>query len=339
MMMNQELRRGRTPAALTVAIAAAAALISTAGTASAQVGGDGLPTEIRVVGTVSKLNMRKVEGKARRRCARKREGFRCNHKAHRPTRKALHMYRSLIPTGLEMPRLPMVGFWLTEVSAPYYVPGAPFTVANHWMEGAVEIRVIHRDQEGEVVKGWYPISYPVNSEFWFQAGRTVGLPKLHADTTSEPTETGWKMTAATPGAATPRFSLDFSPPSVRMSPRRLRLADHTALDPFLVLSPPFEGPKLNSVHYKVEPSTPPHSAAPGGAPQYDPSAGPDIGTVKLSFDPDINAYGEDLRPLLANGRTLATMVDPEQTLPGIHRFNRLLLNSVTTEIGEGGYER
>src|SRR3712207_7639235 len=35
----------------------------------------------------------------------------------------------------------------------------------------------------------------------------------------------------------------------------------------------------------------------------------------LKIDPDLDAHREDLRQLLPEGETLATMVDPEQTVP------------------------
>jgi hypothetical protein len=308
---------------------------------SAEGGGPSGPFDIRVIGAVAELNSHRAQGAEERR-ARTREG--CVRRGARTGRcvrvidaEAIEMYDSLLPEPIEPAKHRRVGFWLAELAAGGYAhAGAPWT-DTHWIEGAIELRVVFTHADGRREQGWYPVHYPVSSEFWFQLGRAVGLPKLHSTVTSAESAGGWTMTATPPGADSPSMTLPFRAADAEVDPELAELADGAALEPFFVLSPAFEGPTLNRVLYAVGPPPEPFGSLPGGPPKYDPAQPPQTGLVDLAIDPDIDAHREDLRRLLPEGETLATMIEPRQTVPGIYRFNRLGLGSETTEVGDGGY--
>ena len=92
-----------------------------------------------------------------------------------PSRHALRVYRSLIPSFYAMPRRPMVAFTGSRLNVgnPTLSDADP---GPGYMESAVEIRVRRGSEEG-----WFPLATPVNDSSQYQAGRWVGIPKWMAD--------------------------------------------------------------------------------------------------------------------------------------------------------------
>jgi hypothetical protein len=240
--------------------------------------------------------------------------------------RAREVYRALIPNGLEMPAEPAVGVWLADLA---FVAGRgrPNDDASHWLEGAVQIRVRHKD-----VEGWYPIHYPVTAEFWFNAGRYVGLPKRHATAAIVPDGEGWSATA-NPRDTTgdPSYRMDWQPAAGQPT-----TAFSIPSDPLLVLNKPLEGPDLMRVQYSLDK---PGFVAPGGPPAFDPeNPQPDAGLVRLRVRDDLDALQEaDLRKVFPPGSSLGDLIVTDQTLPGTHKFASVGLGSTSEKIGEGGY--
>lgn len=267
---------------------------------------DGLAVEIRAVSTVAPI---------------------------KPGDRPLRIYRALLPKGIEPAPDPVVGIWLAELTAPKETPGRPQDEAAHWLEGAIELRVKKGDE-----LGWFNIHYPVTSEFWFQAGRAVGLPKRHADAAIVKSGDGWTATATPRGLdSRPAFVMDWRP-GPASDQRALDLAFVTGTDPFFALNAPFEGPDLMRVEYKINPPYPFQTAVPGAAPAYDPAtAKPDPGTVALKMRGDLDAINEDLPAILPLDAQLGDLVELEQTLPGAHYFYSLTLGSESATIDQSSY--
>lgn len=285
-------------------VAALAALVPPAAAQEAEP--DGLAVEIRAVSTVVPI----------------KDG-------DRPQR----IYRALLPKGIEPAPDPVVGIWLAELHVPKETPGRPQDEAAHWLEGAIELRVKHGDE-----LGWFNIHYPVTSEFWFQAGRAVGLPKRHADATIVKSGEGWTAQATPRGLeGGPAFLMDWKPGPVT-DQQALDLAFVAGTDPFFALNAPLEGPDLMRVDYKINPPYPFQTAAPGAAPAYDPAtAKPDPGSVTVKMRGDLDDINEDLPHILPLDANLGDLVELEQTAPGGHYFYSLTLGSESETIGQSSY--
>ena len=244
--------------------------------------------------------------------------------------RARRAYAKLIPRGLGWPTKPEVAIWLSELSVPRSAPGRPPDDASHWLEGAIDIRV----RRGKV-EGWYPVHYPVTAEFWWQAGRAVGLPKRRADASIVPAGNGWRATATPRGTGRPSYVLDWKPdpkaPAVAVQ-RAFRLP--TA--PMFPLNAAFEGPDLMRVQYYLRPPYPAQTALPGSAPAYSASARGQRGRVRVRMLADLDPVNEDL-PRIFGSYKLADFVDLDQTVPGSHAFYALTLGSESERIGSGGY--
>lgn len=244
--------------------------------------------------------------------------------------RARQAYAKLIPRGLEWPSRPEVALWLSELSVPRNVPGRPPDDASHWLEGAIDIRVRRGKREG-----WYPVHYPVTAEFWWQAGRAVGLPKRRADASIVPAGNGWRATATPRGTATPSYVLDWKPnpgaPAAAVE-RAFRLPSA----PMFPLNAPFEGPDLMRVQYHLRPPYPAQTALPGSAPPYSASARAQRGRVRVRMIADLDPVNEDL-PRIFGSYKLGDFVDLDQTVPGSHAFYALTLGSESEAIGSGGY--
>ncbi len=240
--------------------------------------------------------------------------------------RAETVYRALIPNGLEMPAEPAVGVWLADLA---FVAGRgrPADDASHWLEGAVQIRVRRGD-----VEGWYPIHYPVTAEFWFNAGRYVGLPKRHATAAIVPDGAGWSATAVPRGTTgDPSYRMDWQP-AAGQSTRAFSIPS----EPLLVLNKPLEGPDLMRVQYSLGR---PGIVVPGGPPAFDPKdPQPEPGLVRLRVRDDLDALQEpDLPRIFPPGSSLGDLIATDQTLPGTHKFASVALGSTSEKIGEGGY--
>ena len=245
--------------------------------------------------------------------------------------RALDVYSTLIPEGLSMPRDPAVGVWLAELSAPRYMPGRPMDDAGHWIEGAIQVRARHGSEEG-----WFPIHYPVTAEFWFEAGRYVGLPKRHASASITQSGRGWTAEATPRDTTKPSMSLAWQPAGGDAG--AMQRAYHVPTDPLYTLNPALQGPDLMRVQYSLGPPAPFQTAIPGGAPAWSSTAKPDRGTVHLRLRGDIDAAQEsDLPKIFPKGTSLADVIDVDQTVPGTHAFFAVTLGSESTSIGKGRY--
>lgn len=250
--------------------------------------------------------------------------------------RVLALYRALIPDGLELPAEPAVGFWLAELSSLRALDGRPLDPATHWIEGAVQLRVRHGDTEG-----WYPIHYPVTAEFWFHAGRYVGLPKRRADASIVRNGDGWRAAAIPKGVGgITSMSLDWMPASGE-DPLAIERAYRIPTNPLLVLNAPMRGPELTRTQYSLGRPSPLHgllTLLPGGAAAYSPTATADAGRVHLRIHPDLDAVQEsDLPRIFPAGTSLADLIDTDQIVPGSHAFFSVTLGSTSQTIGSGGY--
>ena len=205
--------------------------------------------------------------------------------------------------------------------------------ASHWIEGAVQIRVRHGNTEG-----WYPIHYPVTAEFWFNAGRAVGLPKRHAGASILPQGTGWTATATPRGTSGgPSMSLAWQPAGGQ-APAALQRAYRIPTDPLLVLNSPLRGPELSQTQYILNKPQPFQALVPGSPKPYSDGAPPDGGLVSLDIRPNLDALQEpDLPKIFPAGTDLSDMVVPKQTVPGTHAYFALTLGSQSKTLGQGGY--
>jgi Acetoacetate decarboxylase (ADC) len=278
-----------------------------AGAAHAQAG-SGVAVDIRSISAIAPL--------------------RSDHRAH-----ALDVYEQLIPNGLDTPRDPAVGVWLAELSTLRSAPGRPMDDAGHWIEGAIDIRVKHGGEEG-----WYPIHYPVTAEFWFQAGRYVGLPKRHAAAAITPAGRGWTAQATPRGTGGPSMVMDWRPASGDRA--ALERAFRVPIDPMFPLNTALRGPDLMRVQYSIAPPGPFQTAIPGGAPPYSAASKPDAGTIHLRLRGDIDGAQEgDLPRIFPKGTELSDLISTDQTVPGTHAFYAVTLGSDSKTIGRGGYPR
>lgn len=268
---------------------------------------DGLAVEIRGVSTVAPL---------------------------KPGERPLRVYRALLPKGIEPAADPIVGVWLAELHVPKETPGRPQDEAAHWLEGAIELRVRYGEEE----EGWYQIHYPVTAEFWFEAGRAVGLPKRHAEATITPDGAGWRAQSIATGVdGPPAFVMAWQPAS-EVDPAAVDLAFRAGTDPFFALNEPLKGPDLMRIDYKINPPYPFQTALPGAAPAYSAeTAKPDPGWVDLQMRRDIDDINEDLPDIFPLDAHLGDVVDLEQRVPGAHYFYSLSLNSESATVGESSY--
>jgi hypothetical protein len=268
----------------------------------------GLPVDIRTVSVVS--------------------GLRTDRGA-----RPLTVYRRLLPRGLTVPSRPAVGVWLSEISTGKDIDGRPQDDADHWIEGAIELRVAHRGEEG-----WYQLHYPVTGEFWFEAGRAVGLPKRHASASIEAHGKGWLAQATPRGTSHPSISMDWQPATVS-DLAGVRRSFRAATDPFFALLAPLEGPDLERIQYLINPPYPGQTAVPGHPPAYDPAtAKPDPGLVRLHLRPNLDAIQEpDLPRVFPVGTTLADLIATDQVVAGGHYYYALSLNSESSKIGSSSY--
>lgn len=249
-------------------------------------------------------------------------------------RRALEVYRAVLPRGVELPREPAVGVWLAELSSVRSADGRPFDPASHWIEGAIMLRVRRAGEDG-----WYPIHYPVTAEFWFQAGRSVGLPKRRASAAIARDGAGWRASAVPSGSGPSESMVLGWQPAGGGDPAALRRAFDIPSDPFFVLNPAMRGPDLMRVEYQLNRPYPFQTLMPGSAPAFDPaSPSPQGGSVRLRLRPDIDAAQEpDLPKVFPPGTSLADVVDTDQMVPGTHAFYALTVNSSSKKVGEGGY--
>jgi Acetoacetate decarboxylase (ADC) len=246
---------------------------------------------------------------------------------------ALDTYRSLLPKGLSLPAQPAVGVWLADLSAGRSLPDRPYDPGSHWVEGAISLRVRH-DGDGE--EGWYPIHYPVTAEFWFQAGRAVGLPKRHADATMVADGTGWDA-QATPTNLDGKASIVMDwQPADGGDPAQLRDIAGLPLQPMFPLNSPFAGPTIERVQYDVHVPYPFQGVDPLGAPPYPGRLEPAGGTVHLQLRTNLDEINEDL-PKLPGGPNLGNVVAADQTVPGTYIFQAVTLGSSSSADGSGGY--
>jgi hypothetical protein len=253
--------------------------------------------------------------------------------AHVPVKtdmRAREAYAQLIPRGLEWPSKPEIGLWLSELSVPKAAPGRPNDDAAQWLEGAIDIRVRHGGEEG-----WYPVHYPVTAEFWWNAGRAVGLPKRRADAVIAQEGAGWTARVTPRGTGVESYSLAWQPdPSADAGEVHRAFKLPTA--PMFPLNAPFAGPDLMKVQYNLRAPYPFQTAAPGSAPAYSSKAKADPGRVRVRMFSDIDSVNEDL-PRIFGGFKLGDLVELDQTVPGSHAFYALTLGSESETIGEGGY--
>lgn len=87
------------------------------------------------------------------------------------------LYRSLLPSQLDMPDEPLIYVYATELIDPYALPGP----TN--FESAVCIRALFKgDKRSDPRRGgWYPLAMPVTSELALQGGLQLGYPKYKAE--------------------------------------------------------------------------------------------------------------------------------------------------------------
>jgi len=251
--------------------------------------------------------------------------------------RTMQVYRALIPDGYTLPTesRPSVGLWLAELSTVRSVEGRPMDDASHWIEGAVQLRVRH---EGTKAEGWYPIHYPVTAEFWFNAGRYVGLPKRRASGQLVREGDGWTATA-TPRGTTggPSMSLAWKP-AAGQPEGALARAFEVPTEPLLVLNSALRGPDLEHVEYSLGPPSGPQSMIPGGAPPMTSTSKPDGGLVAVDIRPMLDALQEpDLPKIFPEGTDLSDLMVTRQTVPGTHAFFAVDLGSSNKKIGKGGY--
>jgi hypothetical protein len=286
-----------------VLAAVAAALVWAPAARAQEEESDGLPVEIRAVA------------------------------AHVPVKtdaRALEAYAKLIPKGLGWPAKPEVALWLAELSVPKSAPGRPNDDGAHWLEGAIDIRVRHGADEG-----WYPVHYPVTAEFWWHAGRAVGLPKRRADASIVQDGNGWTAAVTPRGTGVTSYSLEWKPdPSA--DPAAVDRAFHLPTAPMFPLNAAFAGPDLMRVQYFLRPPTPAQTAIPTSAPPYSSKAKADPGRVRVRMFSDIDSVNEDL-PKIFGGFKLGDIVELDQTVPGSHAFYSLTLGSESEAIGQGSY--
>jgi hypothetical protein len=290
---------------------------------SAAAASSGAPADVRVIGAVSGLRTKVLHVR------------RCNDDVCRRVRvrrtdaRALKLYRALLPKGIAPAPQPRVGVWLTEVSVPYY--GNPLWTDQHWIEGAVQLRVKFGRQ-----LGWYPIYYPVTSTFWFEAGRYVGLPKAHADAFSSATPGGWTLAARSQSSGRETIRLGWTRNTrLRMSKASQALAESDSRGPFFVLNPAFQGPDIERVRYVVAPPSTPF----GRAPAYRPGSTPELGYAQIQLTANTDGEYTDLPDIFPRRRTLADLIPLRQRLPATYRFNAIDLNSESQKVGTGGYRR
>jgi hypothetical protein len=249
-------------------------------------------------------------------------------------KRAMEVYRALLPKGMEAADQPSVGVWLADLTAGRNVDGRPYDHGLHWVEGAIALRVKRGAEEG-----WYPVHYPVTAEFWFHAGRAVGLPKRRANASFTRTKVagGWRA-QATPSAIGGGPSIDMAfTPSGQATERTTEIAG-LPLQQMFVLNSPFEGPDIERVQYSV---TKPYDAQrldPVGAPPYSGKLEPVAGDVRLQLRTNLDEINEDL-PGLPEGASLGDVIDPDQVVPGAYLYNAVGLGSSNAVVGQGGYER
>jgi hypothetical protein len=252
--------------------------------------------------------------------------------------RSLDLYEALLPNGLEMPDEPLVGVWLVDIAAPRGADLRPYDGVAHWAEGAIQLRATHVADDGTEEEGWYPISYPVHGELWYQLGIAVGLPKYRATQTTTVADGAVTMSARSQGAeGGPSVLLSWSPEDVGEA-EHLDLAARTALDPFFTLNDPLEGPDLMRVQYSVEAPMPPFGWLPD-VPAFDEEHLGETGMVYLRLDPDIDTVNTGLPDIVPDGASLSDLIDTAQALPGIHRHAAATLGSDSRTIGTGGYDR
>jgi hypothetical protein len=315
--------------ALLLLVASLIALPGATAASAASGGSNGSPADVRVIGAVSALRTRLVKV---RHCHRRRHHHRrcTRHRKRVLDPRAVSIYKALIPKGIAPAHTLKVGIWLTEVSIPR--SGNPVWTDQHWIEGAVMLRV-HFGKED----GWYPIYYPVTSEFWFNAGRAVGLPKAHANPLSNAISGGWRLGTTSSTSGKPTITLDWrADANLRLSGDDQNLIESTSRGPFFVLNSAFQGPDIEDVRYLV---TPPSSPV-GAAPPYDPKSHPQLGRVDIRLLSDTDAeYGglDGLPHIFPAHRSLSDLISLSQTLPATYRFNAIDLNSVSNKVGSGGY--
>jgi hypothetical protein len=307
-------------------------VLGNAASASSSSGSGGAAADVRVIGAVSGLRNHVVKIRHCRRVKRHHRHHRhCTKRRKRvATRRAVALYKALLPNGIAPARRLQVGIWLTEVSIPR--AGNPVWTDQHWIEGAVMLRVRFKNQDG-----WYPIYYPVTSEFWFNAGRAVGLPKAHASAVSHAIPGGWSLGTTSGQTGKPTITLDWRADSnLRLTGASQNLMESTSRGPFFVLNPAFQGPDIEDVRYLV---TPPSTPV-GAAPPYVPGSRPQLGRVHFKLLDNIDAeYGgiDGLPHIFPAHRSLSDLIALDQTLPATYRFNSIDLNSSSNKVGSGGY--
>lgn len=259
------------------------------------------------------------------------------------TPEATALYRQLLPEPLELPDELAVGVWLVEIEVPREVPGRPQDDAAHWMEGAVQLRAVHRAADGTTEEGWFPIHYPVTAELWWQLGRAVGLPKLRGSASVLAADGAW-VASSRPRhqSGGPSMLMTWSPADVP-DDADIALAENNALDPLYTLQAPLEGPELWRVQYTVDPPMPPFGWLPVGVQAYTDDYRPERGLVQLRLADDLDAANADpaadLPDLFPAGSSLDDLVDLEQTVPGVLQHVGATLGSTSQTIGTGGYDR
>ena len=152
----------------------------------------------------------------------------------------LELYRSLLPTPLEMPDQPMVSLFVVDYTKVYPWP------MTRYQEAALFLRCKYKGQEG-----WHCKTMPVTKWVPNQGGRSLGFPKYVAKTiTLIPENGGWKGEAKDKGKL--KLSLAFSPGLTRpLEPSEtavLQAGPGKALaDPVFLFVPPDKGPNLQKV--------------------------------------------------------------------------------------------
>jgi hypothetical protein len=252
--------------------------------------------------------------------------------------RSLEVYEALLPQGLRMPERPLIGTWLVEATVPRDVPGRPHDPLSKWSDGAVQLRAAHVAADGTLEEGWYPVTYPVDSEFWYQLGIAVGLPKSRSDIAFATGPGSVTATARTQGASgPPSLHLSWTSDDRVADDELVRLAERIGLGPFFTLNKPLEGPDLMRVAYTADPPAPPFGWTPGDPAPYGPEARGRRGDVWLRVDPDIDTVNAGLPRILPAGASLDDVFETSQVVPGVLLDFAVTLGSTSRTIGRGGY--
>lgn len=252
---------------------------------------------------------------------------------------SLEVYRSLVPATYEIPQ-PLVAVSFEEIDMPQRLAQAG--VSDPWIEATVALRVRLGEEDG-----WYPIARLTDSTDVYDSGRDAGFPTSMATASLAPAGSGLVGQAGVQGV--PAIEVGWQPANVFPS------ADTTSWaqlrQPFLSLSPVFEGPSRYRVKYTVKPPVPAYdwfredttpyavSPSPEGLTSYGPQY-KRMGMVRVNIDPQVNRFdagSPDPLPDLpfGEGRSLADVIQTDQVVRGVLWQTDQMLVTQTDDLDDG----